>query len=294
MKYIVGISGTEISQKDLKLLKNPQVGGVILYLNNTTFNNKEDLKAFIQLIRKEANREILIAIDEEGGFVSRLFRFLPEPSPYYLSTLYKQGKEKKVRKYIEQKSELLNYLGIDINLAPVVDYTESIEADKYGRFFGYGDKELIIRMTKLWIEEHKKYGIRCCIKHFPGIGRSSVDSHEDLPTINITKGDWEKTEKRIFQELIKDTGVDVMVGHVKYTNIYPNAITSISDNWLTDLKSIIGESGSKLWMDSLNMNAIKTEVENGIVNKKLLTDLGYEYCIIKDPYEENIKDLVLQ
>ncbi len=85
-----------------------------------------------------------------------------------------------------------------------------------------------------------------------------------------------------------------MVGHVKYTNIYPNAITSISDNWLTDLKSIIGESGSKLWMDSLNMNAIKTEVENGIVNKKLLTDLGYEYCIIKDPYEENIKDLVLQ
>ena len=87
MKYIVGISGTEISQKDLKLLKNPQVGGVILYLNNTTFNKKEDLKAFIQLIRKEANREILIAIDEEGGFVSRLSRFLPEPSPYYLSTL---------------------------------------------------------------------------------------------------------------------------------------------------------------------------------------------------------------
>lgn len=288
MKYIVGLSGIEINDKDSNLLHNEDIGGVILYSQNTAFSEKRDLRNFIHDIRTEANRDILITIDEEGGFVSRLFRFLPAPSPYYLYTLYKEGKVKKVKEYIKQKAEGLKYLDIDVNLAPVVDFSDSYKTDKYGRLFGYGDKGLIIDIAKLWIKEHQKFGIKSCIKHFPGIGRSSVDSHDDLPIIDITKKEWEETEQEIFFELVKEMDVDVMVGHVKYTSLYPDEITSISNNWLSELKRIIGEGSSKVWMDSLNMNAINNMVESGIINKEFLTSMGYDYAIIKDPYEEKI------
>jgi beta-N-acetylhexosaminidase len=113
-----------------------------------------------------------------------------------------------------QTAKMLADLGINFNLAPVVDLNTNPEnpiIGRYGRSFG-DDPQTVARHAAVWIEEHRRLGLACCLKHFPGHGSSSQDSHLGFTDISET---WNEKELMPFQMLINDGLADaVMTGHL--------------------------------------------------------------------------------
>ncbi len=282
MKYIVSLEGVEIDRKEKKLLQNPSVGGVILYLRNILFREPKDLANFIGEIRKTSGRPIKMYVDEEGGLVSRLCRFTENWSPSYIGYLYSQdpGKnEKPIRDYLSKKAKFLKDVGIDVNLAPVVDYHPDHSTDLSGRALGYGNKEIIVNLGKIWIEEHSKMGVESCLKHFPGIGRTETDPHKDLPKIGVSKEDWEANESYIFKNLLK-TGVgNILVSHAEYPAIRNGEVSSLSSFWIEKIRELSGDRDLKIISDDMCMDA----VSNKEVSDRMFEELGYDSIIVTEP-----------
>lgn len=291
MKYIVSLSGTKLDSDDRKLLKSPKVGGVILYLKNTLFNKSEDLKAYIREIRKAAGQEIKIYIDEEGGLVSRLLRFSENWSPAYLANLLEtegRGGEERVRDYLSKKAQFIKDLDIDVNLAPVVDYYPAVRDDILARSLGCGNADLVIRAGKIWIEEFQKSGVESCLKHFPGLGRSPIDSHEDLPVIDMDEKSWAEVEGRIFIELIEAGAENIMVGHAVFPQIQEDEVTSMSEFWIDKLRDLASKREFNVICDDICMGAL----DKIDVTEESLEKAGLDYVIAKDRDNLLIKKLL--
>jgi beta-N-acetylhexosaminidase len=209
-----------------RLLTNPKVIGVVLYGRNIL-----GTKSTQNLIRniKSVRKDLQIAVDEEGGIVSRFTHLIPNYSQPYCATI----PVKIVRRYYKQRSEFLKTVGIDLNFAPLVDIAFDETSSVYKRAYG-GDVDKIIELSSVCIEEQKKVGLLSCLKHFPGHGRSAEDSHRKLPVINIDMEEWMAVEGKIFHDLIA-IGVEyVMVGHILFPKINPD-ISSVSRFWVNEI-----------------------------------------------------------
>ena len=179
MRYFISLSSTKISDSEAKILRSNYLAGVVLFGKNIA--SYKTTKKFITEI-KSVNKDLLVAVDEEGGIVSRFSHLIPNFSQPYCSTL-SLGE---VKKYYNFRSRFLKEIGIDINFAPVVDLVFNENAYMYKRSY-IGNIAKVIELSKVCIEEQRKAGLASCIKHFPGHGRSVEDSHKGLPVINITE-----------------------------------------------------------------------------------------------------------
>ena len=138
MKYFISLPSTTLSAPDVMLLERPEVYGVILYGKNIrSFQTTRNLIREI----KRVKRGLKIAVDEEGGLVSRVTHLISNYSQPFIATLG----EDQVRKYYSKRSRFLAKLGIDINLAPVVDVAQSEESLRYKRSYGQ-DISLVFRL----------------------------------------------------------------------------------------------------------------------------------------------------
>ena len=128
--FITGIKGTKLNQKEINFLKKYKPWGVILFSRNIiTISQTQNLISHIKKLFNDNNYPILI--DEEGGSVSRLGKFIDNSifSAQYFNKLYKINKKKfyiYYETYINQISYLLNLLGININTVPVLDVRRKI------------------------------------------------------------------------------------------------------------------------------------------------------------------------
>lgn len=179
MHYFISLTSTKLNKTEINLLKNPKVGGVILFGKNIL--GYETTKTLIKSI-KAIKENIKIAVDEEGGIVSRFTHLIPNYSQPYCSKL----NIKDVQKYYKMRSEFLRDIDIDINFAPVVDIAPTETSYMYKRSYG-SDVQTVIEFSKICAGEQKKAGIASCIKHFPGHGKTFRNSHKELPVIDITR-----------------------------------------------------------------------------------------------------------
>lgn len=271
MNYFISLKSTKLSAEEKNLLVKPEVCGVVLFGRNIL--SYETTKKFIDEL-KTVRPNIKIAVDEEGGLVSRFTHLIANYSQPYIATLPVQ----QVRDYYRTRSLFLKSLGVDINFAPVADISLSENSFLFKRSYG-SDPDKIITLSIICIEEQKKAGLLSCIKHFPGHGRAIDDSHEKLPVVNISQEEWDNLELKVFKSII-ERGVEyVMVGHLLFPHIN-NQISSVSSYWITDvLKQQLNFKGKAI-SDDICMKGLSESIDTSTI--KCFDNVGLDELIITD------------
>ena len=251
------------------------LGGYILFGNHTKYETPESLKSYIEEINRNSEIPMFIAVDEEGGTVSRLgqysqYRSSNFPSPRYL---YNNGGIEKVLDTEKEKCALLKSLGFNLNLAPVCDITTDPNAFMYNRSLGES-AETTREYVKSIINLYEKENLGAVLKHFPGYGNNR-DTHVGIAI-----------DKRSLDELITNDlipffggiseGCDgILVSHTIITSIDESLPASLSPKVLNFLRNEMNFEGVII-TDDLFMEAI-TDLygakESAILAIKAGTDL---------------------
>lgn len=228
------------------------LGSVTLFASNTP--NFETASNLISEIRSY-NPDVLIAIDEEGGDVTRLF--VREGSRYPTPALLGQCDDEDLtfRSY-SSMGAILKSLGVDITYAPVADVVAYENNPIVGvRSFGMSS-DVVNRHVLRAVQGLQSSGVSACVKHFPGHGAVLEDSHHDLPRIKLSKNDYERVHIEPFKNAIASGVSAVMIGHLIAECLDPNLPASLSSKILRDyLRSELGFKGL-IVTDALDMGAI--------------------------------------
>lgn len=268
---IVGFNGTEIT-KDNPIYEdiiNENISGVILFSKDTAklkanekdttknIKSPKQLKKLIKQINKLSPGKLFIAIDEEGGQISRL----PASMGFNAKTLsHKQLGEKDDTELTYNQSKKiaknLKSLGININFAPCVDLAINKESSViYKKERSFSDNpQIVSKHAQAYIQAHNKYNILTVAKHFPGHGSAINDSHSGFTDISFT---WKKEELNPYIELNKKWLLNaVMIAHVYNRRLDKTYPASLSKRVITDiLKKQIKFKGL-IFTDDMQMNAI--------------------------------------
>lgn len=173
-------SGTEFSARTKHILTKYQPGALIAFRRNIT--TADQISRFNSQVQRFAKRHLaaplLLMVDQEGGVVSRVRTSAPLPSALALG---QTNRPDLVEEYGRAKGELLNSLGFNMNLAPVLDISDPQTDTALGsRVFG-GTSEAVSKMAMSYVSGLIQMGIVPTAKHFPGLGNTLQDSHRTTP-----------------------------------------------------------------------------------------------------------------
>jgi len=253
-RLMVGFDGTELNN-DLRFLINTlKVGGIILFAMN--IENPRQLNRLCTSIQEYARSvgqpSLFIAIDQEGGTVARLRKphFKEFPGITELKT------KSEVKTFATEMADDLTTLGFNMNMAPVLDVTpKNIQSIMEKRTFGH-DPGRVAEMGSAFIKQHQAKGIMAVGKHFPGIGRTTLDSHLDMPEIDISAADLESFDLIPFNAALNTDVAAVMLSHIHYKKIDSHWPASLSPEIVSALlRNRMGFNGIVM-TDDLDMGAI--------------------------------------
>ena len=261
---MVGFRDTAITAESevAQWRRDYQIGGVILFEYDSpsksrprNITSKQQLKTLVDNLKRLSPKPLFVAVDEEGGNVSRLktrYGFEPTVTPEYLGTL---DNEDSTRFYARRIAQTCRSLGINVNFAPSVDVNVNPDCPiigKFGRSFS-ADAEVVARTARWYIEEHNKAGGLGAIKHFPGHGSSVSDTHLGLADVTQT---WQDVELQPYKLLLSDSlSTAVMTSHIFNRNIDSVYPATLSAATLSILRNSIQFNGL-LFSDDMMMNAI--------------------------------------
>lgn len=251
--FVVGYQGEEPSYEFLKFVEEWGIGGIIVFARN--LSEPEKLKSRLNKIASAANQSIFTAIDQEGGLVLRILSggslF---PSAMALSAA--NSAELAQRCYRAIGREMLS-LGLNFNLAPVLDINSPSNPGIGARSFGY-TPQIAAKFGCAAIKGLREAGVLACAKHFPGKGEAKIDSHLSLPVIPFAKERLQSIELYPFKRAIAHNVDAIMTSHVffrAYEKI-KNLPATLSKSVLTNLlRDELGFKGLVI-TDDLEMGAI--------------------------------------
>lgn len=252
---IVGFDGYELNEDIEKLIKENRVGGVILFGNNIE-NSHQLMNLTNALKTNNLNNKIplFISVDEEGGRVSRMpGEFKKLPSNKIIGEINNSNLSYNIGKII---SKQLTSLGFNMNFAPVLDINSNPENPVIGdRSFG-DTPDIVIKLGIKTMEGLKDGNIIPVVKHFPGHGDTSMDSHVGLPLVNHNMKRLNEFELIPFKEAINNDADVIMISHIllpKIDSIYP---ATMSKTIITDvLRNDLSFNGVVI-TDDMTMGAI--------------------------------------
>ena len=253
-RLMAGFDGTELNA-ELKFLINAlKLGGIILFSRNLIDPGQiKDLCFSMQSYTRSCGQPpLFIAIDQEGGRVARL----REPFTQFPGNSKMKGPEDAVYFAKTTAKEFLE-VGINMNLAPVLDVApEGINSVMAGRAFG-PDPGWVSEQGKVVIEHLQAENIMAVAKHFPGIGRTVLDSHFELPDLDIDVDAMRGFDLFPFKTAISHDVAGIMLSHIRYTRIDPDWPASLSKTIADDLlRKQMGYDGVVM-TDDLDMGAIE-------------------------------------
>jgi beta-N-acetylhexosaminidase len=193
------------------------LGGVCLFGENV--ESAEQVRALTAAIRA-ANPAALIAIDEEGGDVTRLYydRGAPFPGNAVLGRLDDISATRAVASAVGTE---LRAVGVNLDFAPDVDINSNPLNPVIGiRSFG-SSAELVARHSAAWVEGLQAEGVAASIKHFPGHGDTAQDSHLALPTVDRSLEELRERELRPFAAAVAAGARTVMTSHIMLPQVDP-------------------------------------------------------------------------
>ncbi|MFO7749055.1 MAG: beta-N-acetylhexosaminidase [Desulfobacteraceae bacterium] len=261
-RIMAGFDGTVMNDDVKQLIQEMRVGGLILFARNIDSPNQTaELCASAQAFARE-NRlpPLFIAMDQEGGEVARL------KPPFFTGFPGNPciRNEKDALDFAVAVAGELKALNVNMNLAPVLDCSQGTENSimKNRTFPGSPDNVAVLGSTV--INQLQDQGIMACAKHFPGIGRTCIDSHLDLPALNTGKEQLDSSDLVPFLAAVRNNVAAVMLSHILYTKIdsrWPASLSPrIAKQWLRDE---IGFQGIVM-TDDLDMKAVKHGIKTAV------------------------------
>jgi len=253
--FMIGIPDQSLSNETQQLIQELQPGGVILFSHN--IKNADQLRVLTNDLQNYSHNELMIAVDMEGGRVNRFakhadFSQMRIPS----ATSMGKGNVLETEAYGRTIAVNLRDYGITMNLAPVVDVNVNPNnpvIGKLGRSFS-DDPNTVYAHAEAFTHAHHDVGVATALKHFPGHGGSTRDSHKGLVDITNTYD----SDKEIFPyEQLINNGYDnaIMTAHIVNQNI-DDVPATLSHEIITEyLRDDLGFSGVVI-SDDMQMKAI--------------------------------------
>ena len=255
--FIVGIKSTKLNNKEKIFLKKYKPWGVILFTRNIkNINQTFKLTSSIRKIFNDKNYPILI--DQEGGRVNRLrniISFDNLTSEFFGQLYVKNYKEFEIyyRLFIDKTSYLLKLIGVNLNTSPVLDLRVKGASNIIGDRSFSKDPKIVSKIGDYCINFFHKNKIGTVIKHIPGHGLASVDSHNFTPLINkdnkyLAKNDFKsfKNKKTLF----------AMTAHIIFKKIDEKNPVTHSKKLIKLIRNKIGFRNI-LISDDLSMKSLK-------------------------------------
>ena len=253
--FFIGLPSVELNSEAQKLIREVPAGGVCLFTRNIreaqqTRKLLDDLRDFLPI-------EPILSLDQEGGLVDRLRRIItPMISASHLKT------KADAKELAQITAEVIRILGFNTNFAPVVDVPtkESLNSQNGLQSRCFGDSlNQVLELSETYLNSLQNNGILGCPKHFPGIGASVTDPHEELPIVNSSLQDLLTNDLVPYQKLLAQSH-QIMIAHAAYPNL--------------DLQE--RDQNGKLLPSSLSFN---------IVTKLLRQKIGFKGLIVTDDLE---------
>ena len=231
---MVDIAGTELSADDVRVLKCPLVGSVILFARN--YVNPRQVADLTASIRAVRTPHLLIAVDQEGGRVQRFRdRFTRLPAVRLLGRVYDEDRRDGLA--LAQSvgwlmAGELRAVGVDFSFAPCVDLDYGVSEIIGDRAF-HSDPDAVAALAVATLSGMREAGMAAVAKHFPGHGAVVADSHVALPVDRRDYADLEP-DIRPYRPLIDNNLAAIMAAHVVYPAV--DALpASLSRRWITDI-----------------------------------------------------------
>jgi beta-N-acetylhexosaminidase len=261
---VVGFRGSTLAEAPWlrSALAEGGLGGVILFDKDQLTGggrnvvSPDQLRDLVSELRAAAvGRDLIVAIDQEGGVVTRLSPAHGFPAVASEAEIG-AGSPDAARIWATALAGTLADMGISLNLAPVVDLDVNPNSPAIGaldRSFS-ADPDVVVEMATIEIEAHRADGVGTGLKHFPGIGSSTTNTDFGVADVTTT---WTPTELEPFERLIEARTADVvMVGHVVNGQLDPDVPASLSKPTVSGvLRGQLGWDGPVI-TDDLQAGAI--------------------------------------
>jgi len=256
--FMVGVPGLELDDSTRRLISQDKIHNFILFRRNV--GDKKQLKRLCDDLKgaclDNGLSQPLISIDQEGGSVARLSKpFTVFPDQRILAE--DDCCEEKLRTYAITCARELREIGVNMNLAPVLDICPRAKGLFMERRCLGNDPEMVAELGVVVIEAMQKAGVAACAKHFPGLGMAELDPHLHLPVVDLPRSHFDEFEMVPFRRA-KEAGVAAfMTSHAVYSDFDEGLPGTLSREIVYDfLRDKIGFQGLVI-TDDLEMGAIE-------------------------------------
>ena len=265
---MVGFRGLSVDENAsiVRDIRDRHLGSVILFDYDVSLHkpernisSPEQVKQLVTELKKHAAIPLLVAVDQEGGRVARLKPQYGFPALPSAQELGDARDYERIEKMGELAGKTLGSVGINWDLAPVVDLNVnplSPAIGKIGRSFSSDPNQVIIDAELFIIGLHEQ-GVLSCLKHFPGHGSAMADSHKGVTDVSKT---WSPTELQPYRRFIREGVCDaVMTAHIFNSRLDDTYPATLSHKTITGLlRQTLGFGGVVL-TDDMQMGAITNE-----------------------------------
>jgi beta-N-acetylhexosaminidase len=302
-----------------ELVRLRAVAGVFVSSNNVRGKSISEIREQIQSLQRIRQQQGLlplwIATDQEGGVVSRLSPPLsPLPALSEVVESYPNQVQQAVREFAATQGRELAELGVNLNFAPVVDLNHQVinPNDRYTRIFQRAissDPAIIAQVAKWYCAELEEAGVRCTLKHFPGLGRVFEDTHLDHANLTTSIVELADTDWVPFRSLMSQSRAFIMLGHVRLSAIDSERPVSMSlpviagmlrGEWnydgvlITDNFSMMAVYRSDAGMDNGSIEALNAGVDLILISWDSDQYYRVMYALLKADQQAILNREVLQ
>lgn len=247
---MVRFPGTELDAATAAFLRANRIRGVCLFRQN--MRDAEQLARLTTDLRAAMGPDALIAIDQEGGAVVRATWVPAPPAAMGLGAADDLELAERTGAAV---ARAVRSLGFNWNFAPVLDLNNNPDNPVIAeRSFGAAPARAAA-LAMAWMRGSEAEGIACCVKHFPGHGDTSVDSHRDLPTVNKPLAELEQFEFAPFRAAAPHAPA-MMTAHIVYPAIDAAHPATMSRAILTGILRERWNYDGVIITDGMDMHAI--------------------------------------
>lgn len=249
------------NQADVEYLTNYYPGGYILFAKDFENHTKDSIKKELDNNQKINKYPLILGVDEEGGFVTRVSRFssFRNEKFYAPKYYYAKGGYELLEQIENEKNQLLKSLGLNLNLAPVADISYNENDFIYSRAFGQPAAETA-EFIKNMVTYANNNEINSCLKHFPGYGNNE-DTHTGIAIDNRSYENFLTNDFIPFKAGIDANVPSILVSHNIINSIDSAYPASLSEKVIKELRNTLNFTGIVM-TDDLAMSAVKQYVTN--------------------------------
>ena len=243
-------------------INNYYTGGYLLFAKDFNNHTKESISNEISNLQNSSKYPLVIAVDEEGGYVTRVSRYSNFRSEKFFAPkyYYELGGYKLLSQIEDEKAKLLLSLGINLNLAPVADISVNPSDFIYNRSFGMDATSTATFISNM-VGYANNAGISSSLKHFPGYG-NNVDTHTGIAIDNRSYEEFINNDFLPFKSGIENKVPTILVSHNIINCIDNSYPASLSFKVISELRDTLDFSGIVM-TDDLAMDAVKSYVVDG-------------------------------